>query len=100
MKEIKELLGSLSERLARLASGNAVVSRPISVGERHVVPLCELSLGFGAMGGSGEALDVEGEGGSGSGKGQGAGAGGGAKASPVAVVIIEDGAIRVQSLGK
>ena len=40
---------------AALAAGNAVVSKSISVGGRHVIPLCELCLAFGAGGGRGPA---------------------------------------------
>jgi len=99
MEDINELFQAVSERLTKMAQANAVVSKPISVGDRHVIPLCELSMGFG--GGGGEA---EGEGqspdGAGSGVGQGGGAGGGAKAGPVAVIVVDEGKVRVEKLGR
>lgn len=96
MKDIKELFTTVTERLEKLARGNAVVARPISVGDRHIVPLCELAVGFGAGGGKGEG-EVEG---GGPGTGVGGGAGGGAKAAPVAVLVIENGKARIELLGR
>lgn len=97
MKEIKELFAAVSERLQRLARSGAVVAKPISVGSRHVIPLCELRLGFG--GGGGHGTGEADAGGSGTGTGTGGGAGGGAKATPVAVLVVEDGRVRLETLG-
>jgi len=95
MKHVKDLIGTVSERLERLAKGNAVVSKPISLGDRHVVPLCELSVGFGGGGGKGEGEgDAEGPM-----AGTGVAVGGGAKAAPVAVLVIENGKVRIETLG-
>ena len=95
MKHIRQLLEVVTSKIEGLAKGNAVVAKPISVGQRHVIPLCELSFGFGAGGGVGEGA----EDGSGGGKGSGGGAGAGVKATPVAVVVIDGGKVRVESLG-
>lgn len=96
MDDINQLMEAVSGRLESLARSNAVVGRTISVGERHVLPLCELALAFGGGGGTGEALD--GGAGNGSGKGTGSGAGGMAKAIPVAVVIVDGADVRVERL--
>jgi len=96
MEHIKQLLAALSTKLEGLAKANAVVAQPISVADRHVVPLCELGLGFGGGGGTGEADEQNGEGG----KGTGGGAGGGAKAIPVAVLVIEGGEARIELIDK
>lgn len=98
MKHVKELFAAVGERLAKLAKGNAVVAKPISVGERHVIPLCELTVGFAGGGGQGEGEPLTP--GDQPMSGLGGGAGGGAKASPVAVLIIEDGKVRVEPLGQ
>ncbi len=97
MRDIGKMLTAVSEKLGFLARSNAVVARKISVGDRHVVPLCELSVGFGASGASGEAVDAGGD--VGSGKGSGGGAAGAAKAAPVAVIVVDGGRVRVESLG-
>jgi uncharacterized spore protein YtfJ len=97
MEQIKKLLAALSERLAGLARRNAVIAKPLSVGERHVVPLCELTLGFGGGGGTGEALSGE------AGpphKGTGGGVGGAARAVPVAVVVVDGGKVRLETFGQ
>lgn len=95
MKHLKELLTAVTDRLAGLVKRNAVVARPISVGDRHVLTLCELRLGIGGGGGQGEGTEEAGS----SGKGTGLGAGGAARATPVAVIIVENGKARVESLG-
>ena len=96
MKHIETLLTMVSDKLDALASGNAIVARRISVGDRHVIPLCELTMGFGGGGGSGESLDTAPK--APSGKGTGGGAGGGAKASPIAVIIVDGGEVRIENL--
>lgn len=93
MKKLTELFKRMGERLDGLAKANAVVATPISVGDRHVIPLCELGVGFGGAGGEGEAIEGA------QGKGIGGGAGAGAKATPVAVIVIEGGKVRVERLG-
>jgi|JI10StandDraft_1071094.scaffolds.fasta_scaffold746823_1 uncharacterized spore protein YtfJ len=95
MKNLKDLLATVSSRLTGLAKKNAVVARPISLGERHVLTLCELRLGLGGGSGEGEGTENAGA----SGKGTGLGAAGGARATPVAVVVVENGKARIQSLG-
>jgi uncharacterized spore protein YtfJ len=97
MKPVIQFLETLSKGLERLTAGSAVVAKPISVGDRHVLPLCELSLAWGAGGGQGEG-DVDGSG-KGQGSGTGGGGGGAAKANPVAVIVVEDGKVRLESLG-
>lgn len=96
MDQVKRMLGRLRERLTGVAEANAVVGRTIGVGDRFVVPLCELGITFGGGGGAGEG--VGGEGTPGRGTGSGAAAAGGAKATPVAVVVVEDGVARLERL--
>jgi uncharacterized spore protein YtfJ len=97
MDNVTQLLVRLTARLRELAAGNAVVAKKVSVGDRHVIPLCELSLGFGGGGAQGEGTDPNNA--EGGGRGTAGGAGGGAKASPVAVIVVEDGKVRIESLG-
>lgn len=99
MEEIKELFAAISERLKRMAQANAVVAKPISVGDRHVIPLCELKLAFGGGGGRAEGEGKAKEG-LGAGMGMGGGTGGGAKACPVAVIVVEGNKVRLERLGR
>jgi uncharacterized spore protein YtfJ len=98
MKSFKEIFAAVSDRLASLAKSNAVVAKPISVGDRHIIPLCELSVGFGGGGGVGEGEAIKP--GNDLMTGSGGGAGGAAKATPVAVVVIENGKVQIQHLGQ
>ena len=97
MNDVKNIISMISERLKKMAQGNAVVSKPISFGDRHVLPLCELSLGFGGGGGSGEDM---GNGEPSGGQNIGGGTGGSAKATPVAVIVVDGKNVRIESLGK
>ena len=97
MEHVKGILSLLGEHLTSLARGGAVATEPMSVGDRHVLALCELTLGFGGGGGAGEELkDDEND----KGEGIGGGVGGGAKATPVAVVVVDGGNIRIETFNK
>jgi uncharacterized spore protein YtfJ len=97
MKHVKRIISLLGERLTSLAKGSVVATEPISMGDRHVVALCELSLSVGGGGGAGE--DVK-NGDKPKGEGIGGGVGGGAKATPVAVVVVDGGHVRIETFGK
>jgi len=98
MKHIEMLVKKVSDRLTGMAGANAVMAKAVSLGDCHVVPLCELSVGFGSGGGIGEADgETESEG---PGKGLGGGAGGGVKVQPVAVLIVDGNEVRLDSLLK
>lgn len=105
MEQVKKLFGALSKHFDKLARANAVVARPVSVGDRHVVPLCELSLAFGGASGEGEAWLEEQKPGSKqvtthNPSGTGGGALGAAKTKPVAVLVLEEGKVRLELMGE
>jgi len=89
------LVGKLMARLIALARDGAVVSQPIAIDDRYVVPLCELSLAYGGGGGGGEteASDTGDQAGGG-----GLGGGGGASVKPLAVLVIDGDDVRIESL--
>ena len=95
MKQVKEIFEAVAGRLKAMTLRNAVVAKPISVGKRHVLTLCELSVGYGGLGGRGEGQEE----GTGAGSGSGVGAGGKAAACPIAVLVIDDGKVRLEQLG-
>ena len=97
MKHVTDLLKTLSENLTAKAVANAVMATPVSAGDFHVVPLCEISIGIGSGGGQGISEgDDKGEG---VGKGTGGGAGGGAKVRPVAALVVDNDGVRLERLG-
>ena len=96
MEPIKKLLEAIQARLSRVALKDAVVSKPLSVAERHVLVLSEVSWGFGGGSGTGENAENH----RGPAKGSGGGAGGAAKTSPVAVLVVEQGKVRLERIGR
>lgn len=97
MEAIEALAQKVTQRLGELAARSAVVSEPIAVAGRYVIPLCELSLAVGSGGGVGQG-DGEEPGGAPN-RGQGGGAGGAAKTTPVALLIIDENGARLEALG-
>ncbi len=97
MKQVTEILASLSSTLAAKGASKAVVGEMISAGDYHVVPLCEVAIGLGSGGGQGTSDgDANGVG---KGEGTGIGAGGSAKVQPVAVIVVDNGGVRIERLG-
>ena len=93
MEALKAMLDGFTERFRSLARANAVVAKPISIGDRHVIPLCEVALGMGASMGQGESTEGD------KGKGSVGGGGGGARVTPVAVLVVEGNRVRLEKLG-
>ncbi len=95
--KIDELISTLMKELHKISRTESVVGRPLEVGETHVVPICDLSIGFGTVGGGGKGgllakRKVAGDGDAG-------GAGGGIGITPVGFVVVgPDGRANLQSL--
>ena len=77
---INELLTSIIGQLREIAVTESIVGKPVAFGERLVVPVARISVGFGAGGAEGE---VKGQ------SGFGGGGGGGAKIEPVGFIIYD-----------
>ena len=103
MEHVKELLDLVNEKLAGLASSNAVVGQPLTLGDVTVVPVSRVGMGFGGGGGEGEGdqeLHAAMHGRAhaklkGKGHGVGGGAGAGASARPVAVLVFTPDGVQV-----
>jgi uncharacterized spore protein YtfJ len=95
MEELKTFLAELMQHFEKRAQGNAVVGATLSVGDRHIIPLCEIGFAMSGGGGGGEGAGDNGE----VGKGIGMGGGGGAKTSPVAVIVVDGDKVRLETLG-
>lgn len=93
MEHVKRLLDAVRARLPAGAMKDSVASRPLLVADRYVLVLSEFSIGFGAGGGAGESEEKR------SARGTGGGGGGGAKASPIAVLVVEQGKVRLEKIG-
>jgi uncharacterized spore protein YtfJ len=96
MQVARELVQTITARLTGLAKENAVVSTPITVDGRYVVPICRIGLGYGGGGGGGEQIGESGSVDDSAGSGMGGGGGVGVK--PVAVLVVDGDEVRMESL--
>lgn len=93
MENVKAMLEAIRKRLPGAAMKDLVASKPLSVNGQHVLVLSEFSIGFGAGGGSGDGGEKA------AARGSGGGGGGGARSSPVAVLVVDQGKVRLEKIG-
>jgi uncharacterized spore protein YtfJ len=84
---VENLIDTLLGKLKDLVDSETVVGKPIEAGKAIVIPVTKISFGFGAGGGQTKS-DTD----------KGSGTGGGAIIEPIAIIMVEDGAVRVHSL--
>ena len=89
----KENIETITSQLENLMSTKTMVGSPIVSGNVTIIPILSACFGFGT--GVGEGGEK-----SGPHHGKGSGGGGGAKVDPTAMVVIQDGEVKVYSLGK
>jgi uncharacterized spore protein YtfJ len=93
MEQLDRLLSAVHRRFSAAALKDSVVAKPLSAGDQHLLVLSEISIGFGAGGGTGQTGHKQ------AAKGTGSGSGGAARATPVAVLVVEQGKIRIEKIG-
>lgn len=76
---IENLVKTVLEELRALVNTEAVVGKPVTVGNQTIIPVAKISVGFGAGGGKSQEKE---DGGS--------GMGGGAQIDPVAFIVVSD----------
>jgi len=86
--KVSEILKDIVGELKNIATSQTVVGDPITVGDKTVIPVVKISVGFGAGGGQGIKGDQSGFGG---------GGGGAAKIEPSAFIIMDDKKISLLS---
>ena len=86
---VSEILQEIVGQLKDIARSQTVVGEPITAGDKTVIPLVKISVGFGAGGGQGESPDKGG--------GFGGGGGGGVRIEPYAFIIMEKDRISMLS---
>ena len=89
MTEIEALLKATIGEMERLLASKTVIGEPITAEGKTVIPLLSVGAGFGVGAGSGKGDE-----------GTGGGAGGGFGMRPVAVIVIEEDAVRVEPVRK
>ena len=77
---VEEVMRAVVGELKTMARSETIIGQPITLGDKTVVPVCKISIGFGAGGGEGEKKGGD--------KGFGGGGGGGASIEPAAFIVI------------
>ena len=84
MKDIDDLFGKAIGEIERMLNTKTVVGEPITVEGNTLIPLISVGFGFGVGAGGGTNAK------------QGTGGGGGVK--PIALIIINKGGVRVETV--
>ena len=90
MQNIDNLFDKSVSEIERMLNTKTVVGEPIKVESHTLIPLVNVGFGFGV--GSGEGADPE------KGKGSGGGTGGGGGVKPVALIVVTDDDVRVETI--
>lgn len=90
MEDINSLFDKAVTEIDRLINSKTVVGEPITVDGNTLIPLVNVGFGFGV--GAGNGSDPK------KGNSQGGGTGGGGGVKPVALIIVNDDGVRVDSV--
>lgn len=88
MADVQQIAKTTLEELEKALTSKTVVGESIVVGGNTIIPLVSVGFGFGA----GSAVDKS------PGKGEGGGTGGGGGVKPVAVIVINDDGVRLETI--
>lgn len=78
----QEFIKTIVEELKAMATTESIVGEPIQIGDKTIIPVIKISLGFGGGGGEDPSGKRHG--------GTGAGGGGGIKIEPAAFIVAEE----------
>ncbi len=90
METIEPLFKTAIEEIERMLNSKTVVGEPMAIGDNTIIPLVSVGFGFGAGAGTGKESK--------NGEGSGGGTGGGGGVKPVAVLVINDDGVRLESV--
>ena len=94
MEETQNRVKTSMEEIRGMLSAETVVGEPIVVDGNTIIPLVSVGFGFGGGSGSGKGGKSEKE----TGEGTGGGTGGGGGVKPVALIIVNEEGVRVETL--
>ena len=80
-ENLKDLLSSILGELREIATTETVVGTPVELGDKKVIPISRILVGFGVGGGEGKSKEKE--------KGFGGAGGGGARVEPVGFIVMD-----------
>jgi uncharacterized spore protein YtfJ len=86
----QQLIKSMMEELKAIAKTETIVGTPITIRDKTIIPVCKITLGFGAGGGAGGTKEKS--------EGLGSGGGGGACVYPAAFIVIKDDQVSVMGV--
>ena len=96
MEDVENLVKTSLAEIERLLSTKTVVGEPMTFEGTTIIPLVSIGFGFGAGGGYGKGeRESKGEE---KGEGTGGGTGGGGGIKPVAVIVINEDGVRIESV--
>ena len=90
MEGIDNLFDKSVSEIERMLNTKTVVGEPIKIESHTLIPLINVGFGFGV--GSGEGSDPQ------KGTGFGGGTGGGGGVKPVALIVVDDEGVRVETI--
>ena len=94
MEDTQNLVKTTLEEIRGMLSGERVVGEPIVVGGNTIIPLVSVGFGFGGASGTGKGGKSEKE----TGEGRGGVTGGGGGVKPVALIIVNEEGVRVETI--
>ena len=88
----KEIIDTIMGHVEKLATTKTIMGDPVKIGDKTVVPVMKVAVGFGAGGGEGEVPGKEEKKTT---SGSGGGGGGGLMISPAAFIVIDGDRISI-----
>lgn len=93
MSKVPDVIRSAIEKAREMVDANTVVGAPIAVADGvTIVPISQISVGVGGGGADFAAKTADGN--------FGGGAGCGVKVTPVAMIVVQDGHVRMLPIGE
>ncbi len=89
---VVEILKGVVGELREIARSQTIIGEPVTVGDRTVIPIVKITVGFGAGGGQGEDEKAR--------SGFGGGGGGGTKIEPAAFIIMDESGVSLLPVHK
>lgn len=90
--KLEGLASSIITQLKEIASSDTIIGKQVTLGNKSVVPVTRVVVGFGIGGGEGEETGTK--------SGFGGGGGGGVKVEPVGFIIIEEDKVSFLPTGR
>lgn len=90
--KLQELAASIIGEIKQIAASDTVIGKQVTMGNKSVVPVTRVTVGFGVGGGEGERGGTD--------SGFGGGGGGGVRVEPMGFIIIEEDKVSFLPTGR